>query len=61
MSKYSKDERDIVHKIHVISVNMALLRRKYIEMDIKRLNLVSKLNGKYDLNNEEKKKKSRKR
>jgi hypothetical protein len=47
LSKYSRDEKVIVRKIIYIQRRMSKLRKSYLDLDIKRINLIHKLNGKY--------------
>ena len=45
--KYSKEEKKIVDKITSIQRYMVKVRNRYIDLDVKRINLIAKLNGKF--------------
>jgi len=47
LSKYTKDERQIVRRINYLQQRMAMLRKKYLESDIKVNVLIHSLKGKY--------------
>jgi hypothetical protein len=45
--KYTRYEREIAYQIHKVEAKMYGQRQRYLDLDVKRTNLIWMLNGKY--------------